>query len=177
MTDHLPELALSVRQPWAWAIIHGGKDIENRTQGSVVAGKMKPGRICIHAATGMAEREYCWAVWKMAQIAVTVPPPDQLPRGAIIGTVTVTDIVSDSESPWFGGPMGLVLAEPEPVAPFPATGELGYYHWERRQAPASVKPWMQNYGLPKAGGETADLFPDMALSFRAPPEKPFKTRK
>lgn len=27
----IPHLALSVRQPWAWAIIHAGKDIENRT--------------------------------------------------------------------------------------------------------------------------------------------------
>lgn len=24
--------ALTVQQPWAWAIIHGGKDVENRTQ-------------------------------------------------------------------------------------------------------------------------------------------------
>jgi hypothetical protein len=24
--------ALTVRQPWAWAIVHGGKDIENRTR-------------------------------------------------------------------------------------------------------------------------------------------------
>lgn len=23
---------LTVRQPWAWAIIHGGKDVENRTR-------------------------------------------------------------------------------------------------------------------------------------------------
>jgi len=22
---------LSIRQPWAWLIIHGGKDVENRT--------------------------------------------------------------------------------------------------------------------------------------------------
>lgn len=28
MTEHL---ALSVRQPWAWAIISGGKTIENRS--------------------------------------------------------------------------------------------------------------------------------------------------
>ena len=26
--------ALSVRQPWAWAIIHAGKDVENRTWGT-----------------------------------------------------------------------------------------------------------------------------------------------
>lgn len=24
--------ALTVQQPWAWAIVHGGKDVENRTQ-------------------------------------------------------------------------------------------------------------------------------------------------
>ena len=23
---------LTVRQPWAWAIIHGGKDVENRVR-------------------------------------------------------------------------------------------------------------------------------------------------
>lgn len=33
MTE-LPPLALSVRQPWAWAIIYAGKDIENRLWGA-----------------------------------------------------------------------------------------------------------------------------------------------
>lgn len=27
----LPPLALSIRQPWAWAILCAGKDIENRS--------------------------------------------------------------------------------------------------------------------------------------------------
>ncbi len=27
-----PMLALSIRQPWAWAIIHAGKDVENRSE-------------------------------------------------------------------------------------------------------------------------------------------------
>jgi hypothetical protein len=31
----LPRLAISVRQPWAWAIIHGGKPLENRTAGAI----------------------------------------------------------------------------------------------------------------------------------------------
>ncbi len=26
-----PMLALSIRQPWAWAVIHAGKDVENRS--------------------------------------------------------------------------------------------------------------------------------------------------
>ena len=37
-----PSVALSVRQPWAWAIIHGGKDVENRTKYAITLGGMKP---------------------------------------------------------------------------------------------------------------------------------------
>ena len=64
MPPDLPPIALSVWQPWAWAIIHGGKDIENRSEGAVRSGGMVPGRICIHAATGLKEEEYRWSVYK-----------------------------------------------------------------------------------------------------------------
>lgn len=40
---------LTVRQPWAWAIIHGGKDVENRVRN--IAGEYR-GPIAIHAAIG-----------------------------------------------------------------------------------------------------------------------------
>ncbi|MER7522606.1 hypothetical protein ABTZ44_07530 [Microbacterium oxydans] len=40
---------LTVRQPWAWAIIHGGKDIENRVRN--IAGDYR-GPVAIHAAIG-----------------------------------------------------------------------------------------------------------------------------
>ena len=51
--SNLPKLALSVRQPWAWAIIFGGKDIENRSVAAKRSGKMTTGMICIHAAFGL----------------------------------------------------------------------------------------------------------------------------
>jgi hypothetical protein len=38
---------LTVRQPWAWAIIHGGKDVENRVRN--IAGDYR-GPVAIHAA-------------------------------------------------------------------------------------------------------------------------------
>jgi len=38
---------LTVRQPWAWAIIHGGKDVENRVRN--IAGNFR-GPVAIHAA-------------------------------------------------------------------------------------------------------------------------------
>lgn len=40
---------LTVRQPWAWAIIHGGKDVENRVRN--IAGGYR-GPVAIHAAIG-----------------------------------------------------------------------------------------------------------------------------
>ncbi|WP_279367373.1 hypothetical protein [Microbacterium testaceum] len=42
---------LTVRQPWAWAIIHGGKDVENRVRN--IAGDYR-GPVAIHAALARA---------------------------------------------------------------------------------------------------------------------------
>lgn len=39
--------AVTVRQPWGWAIMHGGKDVENRTRN--IAGSYR-GPLVIHAA-------------------------------------------------------------------------------------------------------------------------------
>ncbi|MEM8629606.1 MAG: hypothetical protein AAGF74_00075 [Pseudomonadota bacterium] len=177
MNADLPYFALSVRQPWAWAIIHGGKDIENRTPGAVRAGRMVPGRICIHAATGMTEREYRWAVWKMGETGVRVPLPSALVRRAIIGTVDVVDITEASESPWFGGPCGLVLQDPRPVAPIACAGALGYFEWSADGHVSPAAPWMERFGKPKDGDGTLPLFDALDVSFAAPPEKPFGRKK
>ena len=169
----LPRLALSVRQPAAWAIIYGGKDIENRTAGSVRAGRMEPGRICIHAATGMKREEYLWSVMKFRRAGARVPPPDRLVRGAIIGTVEVTDIVTESDSPWFGGPCGLVLRDPQPVdPPVPARGALGYFEWLADGEIAPVMPWMR-----RMGGDTDTLFPDLDVSLQTPPRRPCRKKE
>ena len=173
----LPSLALSVRQPWAWAIIHGGKEIENRTAGAIRSGNMVPGRIAIHAATGLKEDEYAWGAWRLERHGVSCPRPDALVRGAIIGAVTVTAIVTQSASEWFGGPCGLVLADPEPCAPIPAGGALGYFAWQRSDAFAPTKPWMVRWNRPAGDERTGELFPDLAPSHAEPPPKPFGRRR
>ncbi|MBF9031316.1 hypothetical protein HKCCE3408_13010 [Rhodobacterales bacterium HKCCE3408] len=167
MTE-LPPLALSVRQPSAWAIIFGGKDVENRSLGSIRAGRMEPGRIAIHAAIGMKQAEYDYLVWRWAQDGVTVPRPDALPRRAIIGSVEVVRVVTESDSPWFGGEAGLLLRDPVPCDPVPAPGALGYFWWEAGGALAEPLPWMRNWG-PADGG----LFGDLPVAFEQPPVKPF----
>ncbi|MEM7471793.1 MAG: hypothetical protein AAF340_10615 [Pseudomonadota bacterium] len=172
MTD-LPPLALSVRQPWAWAILHCGKIIENRTKGSIRAGRMTTGPIAIHAATGMKQEEYRWAAWKLRQIGVSCPMPADLPRRAIIGMVDVVDIITESDSPWFGGPCGLVLENPRAVTPIPAAGALGYFEWAAEGALDPPKPWMQKF---QPEPQSEGLFPELELSFKKPPAKPYKPK-
>lgn len=169
----LPPVALSVRQPSAWAIIHGGKDVENRSLGSIRAGRMKPGRIAIHAAIGMTRDEYDYLVWRWQRDGVAVPRPDALPRRAIIGSVEVVEIVTRSDSPWFGGEAGLLLRDPVPCDPVPAGGELGYFEWRAGGALADPLPWMTAWGPASDGG----LFDALPVQFREAPRKPFGTRK
>jgi hypothetical protein len=171
MTD-LPPIALSVRQPAAWAIIHGGKEIENRSLGSIRAGRMRPGRIAIHAATGMKRAEYAYLAWRWARDGVSVPRPDALPRRAIIGSVEVVEIVTKSDSPWFGGEAGLLLRDPVPCDPIPAPGALGYFQWSPGGALAEPLDWMRGWGAADGG-----LFDVLPVQMAVPPEKPFGRKK
>ena len=125
----LPRFALSVRQPWAWAIIYARKDIENRSWQAVNHGLRQRARFAVHAAKGMTQDEYRDAADFMASIGVACPAPADLSRGGIIGSVELVDVVSDHPSPWFAGPRGLVLANPEPCEFIPATGALGFFEW------------------------------------------------
>lgn len=179
MPRDLPEIALSVRQPWAWAIIFAGKDVENRSAGSIRVGKMRPGRIALHAASGMREAEYAWAVWRMAQDGVSVPPPGELVRGAIIGSVEVVEIITESDSPWFGGASGLSLKDPEPIEPIPCKGALGYFRWERAKAFAGPLLWMEKWPTAQTSDQSAQsgLFDALEVQFKTPPPKPFGTKK
>lgn len=153
----LPRIALSVRQPWAFAIIHAGKDVENRSWQAVNHGLKRRGRIAIHAAKGMTRDEYESAAAFMDRIGVTCPPPAELPRGCIIGSVEVVDVVKESPSRWFFGPRGLVLRDPQPCPPIPAVGALGYFEW--KEADPSIMPeparWMRPDQKP---AETLRLF-------------------
>ena len=156
----IPTIALSVRQPWAWAILHAGKDVENRSAAAVRHG-MKPGRIALHAAKGMTRAEYEHAAGFMASIGVRCPAPTQLIRGGIIGSVTVSEIVSDHPSEWFFGPRGLVLECPSACPAIPSTGALGFFKWTRSEGSlATPAKWMRAWnetGTPLHEPAPADL--------------------
>lgn len=162
----LPEFALSVRQPWAWAIIHAGKDIENRSAPAVRNMGHCRIPVAVHAAKGMTQQEYVDAYDFMRSIGVVCPPAGALLRGGVIGMVQIVDVVSFSKSRWFFGPRGLVLRGAEACEFVPAVGALGLFMW--KPADASIVPPPAKWMRPKTDVEhpisrkvTSDLFEQM----------------
>lgn len=106
--------ALSVRQPWASAIMSGVKRVENRSRSTT-----HRGTLAIHAA----KRDDAPGL------------PDDLPRGAVIGTVEVVACVRHEDSPaelrddpYATGPWLWVLADPRPFPePVSYRGMLGLF--------------------------------------------------
>ncbi|CDZ43055.1 Hypothetical protein NGAL_HAMBI1146_58280 [Neorhizobium galegae bv. officinalis] len=155
MSSDLPLLALSVRQPWTWAIVHAGKPVENRDWGPSNPGLRFRGRVCLHASAGMTRGEYGEArqfIWSLG--INQVPLLEDLQRGGIIGVTTVIDVVSAHDSPWFFGPKALVLADTRPVEFIPVKGALGFFQWrpriiqppEAEEIPAAAQGSLFNHG-------------------------------
>ena len=120
--------AIAIRQPFAWAVIHAGKDVENRSETAVRAYHPAIGcRVYIHASKGMTRVEYERAAKFMAKIRVRCPEPDELQFGGVIGSVLMRGIVMRHRSPWFGGPHALMLADPKPEPFMPVRGQVGLF--------------------------------------------------
>lgn len=129
----LPKLALSVRQPWTWAIIHAGKPVENRDWKRGNPGLKFRGRVCLHASAGMTRAEYGDARQFMWTIGINnVPAFEDLQRGGIVGVTTIVDVVNAHDSRWFFGPAGLVMEDTRPVEFIPVKGALGFFEWRPR---------------------------------------------
>jgi hypothetical protein len=127
--------ALSIRQPWAWAILHAGKDVENRDWQPRNPGLHFRGEFLIHASGNMTRSEYEDFIAFAHDVSLRIPfPPGHtvplfgdLQRGGIVGKARVIDVVTQHQSPWFFGPMGLVLADVRPLPFVPLKGALGFF--------------------------------------------------
>jgi len=124
--------AITVRQPWAWAIMHGGKDVENRSRN--IAGKYL-GPIAITAALQVDPQAWLpnYTLQDSTHLAHFTP------RGVVLGVVDLTDVhamwadddgrCDRCESPWAQrSPYHLTLANPRPLPrPIPVRGRLGLW--------------------------------------------------
>lgn len=113
--------ALSIRQPWAWLIVHGHKPVENRTWPTAHRGDT-----LIHASK-------LFDVDGLASVLDHFPHlraelPQQYELGGIVGIAQVVNCVQRHDSPWFTGPYGHVLYGARPLPFVPHRGELGYFN-------------------------------------------------
>ncbi len=120
----MKKLAISIQQPWAWAILHAGKDVENRTW--ECPGEL-PRRLVIHAGLTIDIDAYDF----LQEQGVTAPLG--LPRGCLLGEVDVTKCLSKAEcySRWAFGPWCWVLRNVEVYEkPIRYSGRLGIFEVE-----------------------------------------------
>lgn len=122
-------MCLSIAQPWTWLIVNQFKTIENRTWRHPPTYR---GPLLLHAGL-KPDREFPWA-WAERLCGQKLPP--SYPLGGIVGQAQLVDVVRQSNDPWFVGPLGLVLADAQPLPFTPLRGQLGLFEVDaRRLAP------------------------------------------
>lgn len=111
---------ISIRQPWAWLIVNGYKDIENRSWRTKYRGQ-----VLIHASQGVKKAEYERAKELTDRLGIALPTGFE--TGGIVGVATITDCVEQSESPWFFGEKGFVLTDARPLKFIQMKGKLSFF--------------------------------------------------
>lgn len=123
MSDELLP-CISILQPWAWLIVHGFKDIENRDWPTRFRG-----RILIHAGKKLGKRDYADDLEFFAEHdGIHLPAFEDMQLGGIVGSATITDCVRQHPSRWkMDDCWGFVLKD-QRVRPFvPYRGQLGIF--------------------------------------------------
>lgn len=135
---------LSIKQPWAYLIVSGAKDLENRTWQT-----KHRGPLAIHASGNFA-----WDFFEFAAEDARLDPfvekvkehfgivgkkitKNSQEIGAIVGTVTLADVIdtefdeSVDDNPWWSGDdYAFILSDPKAITPIPAKGKLFLWEFE-----------------------------------------------
>jgi len=122
--------ALTIYQPWAWAIMEGLKPVENRKWIS-----HHRGPLLIHAGLSMASMDR--GTEFISDFEIEVPPRSRLVFGALLGVVDMIDCVSNHRQTkanekkfgdWAGDEYLFVLEEPRYFAsPITYSGSQGMF--------------------------------------------------
>lgn len=100
--------ALTVMQPWAWLIVEGFKDVENRGRNFPQAHR---GPLLIHAGLTFDADGYDWVTQNFPHIAM--PIMEAFDLGGIVGAADVKSVQRDHPSPWYRrGNIAVVLENP-----------------------------------------------------------------
>lgn len=115
-------LALTLYQPWAFIVVHGGKDIENRPWAPPLSWMKNKPYFAIHAGLHYDKEG---AEWLRARGSSW--QPEDIIHGAILGTARIGGVVKQSDSRWFIGPFGWLLEDIRPIKPLSCRGMQGLW--------------------------------------------------
>lgn len=145
----IPNKALSIMQPWAWLIVNGHKDIENRDWLTKYRGP-----VAIHAGKKLDEDcNYSLTheggpFHPVTSARLDIDTGSRLVRstklfneysapawhgqsGGIVGVAEIVDCWHESDSEWFVGRYGFTLRNARPVEFIPVRGALGFFDWRK----------------------------------------------
>ena len=113
--------AISIRQPFAWLVVNGIKDIENRSWRTNIRGP-----VLIQASLNQSElaSDTCDDAQRIAGVRL----PDEYDLGGIVGIVEIVDCVRRHSSKWKEPTAwGWVLANARPLKFRPCKGAVGFF--------------------------------------------------
>lgn len=113
-------MVLTIHQPWAFLIVNGIKDIENRSRKFSFTGKL-----WIHAG----QKIDIDMIPVLQQMGIPVPDAPYLQTSGIVGVTYVKGCHLHHDSKWFNGPWGLVLdpKQSRPICFEPMRGFQGLW--------------------------------------------------
>jgi hypothetical protein len=122
--------ALTILQPWAWLIVQGGKNIENRTWSTghrgpllIHAGKRPDPEAILHVMSSY----HPVTLRKVPAYANYPTDLSGFQFGGVIGIVDVVDVVAVPAGEWWQGPFGWVLDKPRALPFLPYRGQQGLF--------------------------------------------------
>lgn len=108
--------ALTITQPWASLLARGEKRVENRTWAppEELIGDL----VALHASREFDQLD---GYLIRRRYGVAIEQAD-CPLGAVVAVARLTDVVTESQDPWFLGPYGWVFTEVARIDPVPCRG-------------------------------------------------------
>lgn len=121
--------ALSIKQPWAHLIVHGIKDIENRSWNTKYRGPF-----LVHAGKGFDQDGFDRAMELMNHYGLDpwgIPmEAKDFERGGIVGQAEIVDCIppgSAHQNIWYEGQYGFLLVNASRLPFRPYKGALGFF--------------------------------------------------
>lgn len=145
--------AVSVMQPWAWAIAHAGKDYENRTWVFPYYFLNKP--FAIHASSTFHAEGYEWLKRGDYPLNVPLPKQTEFAMSAIVGIALIdrcihrANTTEEFDNPWFDlstQPYGWHLTKVLAIEPVTCSGSRGLWFVPHEIADSVLKRYIEKWG-------------------------------